>query len=133
MFFNYYIFNNKKILCLVILNALLYYIKYLIHHISMECIIGIQTNDFVLLAADSRVSRSICTLKHDEDKMYKFSSKILAAVCGESGDTNNFAEYIQQNMQLYEIKNGYDLTPSSAANFTRYNIARALRSRVNFF
>lgn len=51
------------------------------------------------------------------------------AVCGEPGDSVNFAEFIQQNMQLYEIRNGYELTPFAAANFTRRNLAEALRSR----
>ncbi|KAL7059049.1 hypothetical protein AAHC03_013200 [Spirometra sp. Aus1] len=51
------------------------------------------------------------------------------SVCGEPGDTVQFAEYIQQNMQLYEMRNGYELSPSSAAHFTRRNLAEALRSR----
>ncbi|VDO76319.1 unnamed protein product [Schistosoma mattheei] len=72
----------------------------------MECIIGIKMNDFVLLAADMRCAHSILTIKHDESKMFKFSKRVLAAVCGESGDTSQFSEFIQQNMQLYEIRNG---------------------------
>ncbi|CAH8652194.1 unnamed protein product [Heterobilharzia americana] len=99
----------------------------------MECVIGIKMNDFVLLAADMRCAHSILTIKHDERKMYKFSNRVLAAVCGESGDTSQFSEYIQQNMQLYEIRNGYELTPSAAANFTRNNMAESLRSRSPYF
>ncbi|CAL8105461.1 unnamed protein product [Calicophoron daubneyi] len=95
----------------------------------MECVIGIRTNEFCLLAADSRAARSICTLKHDQEKMFKFSSRIVGAVCGEAGDTTQFSEFVQQNMQLYEIRNGYELTPRGAANFTRSNLANALRSR----
>lgn len=97
---------------------------------QMECVIGLRTDTFCIVAADTRASRSICTMKHDEEKMFKFSTRILAAVCGEAGDTNQFAEFIQQNMQLYEIRNGYELTPCGAANFTRGNLARALRSQV---
>ncbi|THD25130.1 Proteasome subunit beta type [Fasciola hepatica] len=97
----------------------------------MECVIGLRTDNFCIVAADTRASRSICTMKHDEEKMFKFSARILAAVCGEAGDTNQFAEFIQQNMQLYEIRNGYELTPCGAANFTRGNLAKALRSQVN--
>ncbi|VDP02465.1 unnamed protein product [Schistosoma margrebowiei] len=89
----------------------------------------IKMNDFVLLAADMRCAHSILTIKHDESKMFKFSKRVLAAVCGESGDTSQFSEFIQQNMQLYEIRNGYELTPSAAANFTRNNMAESLRSR----
>ena len=95
----------------------------------MECIIGIAFNDFAIVAADARTSRSIITLKGDSDKMFKLSNNCIMAICGESGDAVQFAEFIQQNMQLYEIRNGYQLSPCSAANFTRRNLAEALRSR----
>jgi 20S proteasome subunit beta 4 len=54
------------------------------------------------------------------------------AVTGESGDTTQFAEYIEKNIQLYKMRNGYELSPPAAANFTRRNLADSLRSRVNF-
>merc|ERR1719481_578873 len=54
------------------------------------------------------------------------------AVSGESGDTNQFAEYIAKNIQLYKMRNGYELSPSAAANFTRRNLADYLRSRTPY-
>lgn len=53
-------------------------------------------------------------------------------VNGDSGDTNQFAEYIAKNIQLYKMRNGYELGPSAAANFTRRNLADYLRSSVSF-
>ncbi|RMX37294.1 hypothetical protein pdam_00008917 [Pocillopora damicornis] len=53
----------------------------------MECLIGIQGPDFVLVASDSGSGRSII-----------------------------------------RMKDGYELTPHAAANFTRRNLADALRS-----
>lgn len=53
------------------------------------------------------------------------------AVMGESGDTTQFAEYIAKNIQLYKMRNGYELSPKAAANFTRRNLADALRSTVS--
>lgn len=53
------------------------------------------------------------------------------AVCGETGDTTQFSEYIAKNIQLYKMRNGYELSPKEAANFTRRNLADALRSRVS--
>ena len=50
---------------------------------------------------------------------------------GESGDTNQFAEFITKNIQLYKMQNGYELSPAGAANFTRRNLADYLRSRVS--
>ena len=38
--------------------------------------------------------------------MFQLSSKLLMAVCGEAGDTMQFAEYIAKNIQLYKMRNG---------------------------
>ncbi|KAJ8940126.1 hypothetical protein NQ314_010835 [Rhamnusium bicolor] len=48
---------------------------------------------------------------------------------GESGDTTQFAEYIAKNIQLYKMRNTYELSPKEAANFTRRNLADTLSSR----
>lgn len=53
------------------------------------------------------------------------------AISGESGDTTQFAEYIAKNIQLYKMRNTYELSPNEAANFTRCNLAETLRTRVN--
>ena len=42
----------------------------------------------------------------DYDKMFKLSSKLMMLVTGESGDTVQFAEYIEKNIQLYKMRNG---------------------------
>ncbi|KAF5889383.1 proteasome subunit beta type-2 [Clarias magur] len=64
--------------------------------------------------------------------MFKLSEKILLLCVGESGDTVQFAEYIQKNVQLYKMRNGYELSPTAAANFTRKNLADYLRSRTPY-
>lgn len=38
--------------------------------------------------------------------MFKLSEKILLLCVGEAGDTAQFAEYIQKNVQLYKMRNG---------------------------
>ncbi|CAH0550464.1 unnamed protein product [Brassicogethes aeneus] len=95
----------------------------------MECLIGIQFKDYVLIAADKTNAHSIIVMKTDENKLYKLSNKLVMAVSGESGDTTQFAEYISKNIQLYKMRNTYELSPLEAANFTRRNLADALRSR----
>lgn len=95
----------------------------------MECLIGLKGKDFVVLASDKIAARSIVAMKHDHDKMFQLSDKLLMAICGDSGDCVQFAEYISKNIQLYKMRNGYNLSPSAAANFTRRNLAEALRSR----
>ncbi|KAG5890476.1 hypothetical protein JTB14_013418 [Gonioctena quinquepunctata] len=95
----------------------------------MECLLGIKFNDFVLIAADMTASQSIIVMKTDENKLHKLSNNIVMAVSGESGDTTQFAEYIAKNIQLYKMRNTYELSPKEAAFFTRRNLADTLRSR----
>nr|QBH72695.1 proteasome subunit beta type [Nicoletia phytophila] len=98
----------------------------------MECLIGIAFNDYVLIAADMSNFQSVLVMKSDEKKLYKLSNKIAMAVSGESGDTTQFAEYIAKNVQLYKMRNGYELSPHAAATFTRRNMAEYLRSRTPY-
>lgn len=95
----------------------------------MDCLIGIQCNDFVLLAADGTVTFSVMVVKQDESKITKLSDSLALAVCGEAGDTVLFAEFIAKNMQLYKMRNGFELSPTAAANYTRRTLADCLRSR----
>lgn len=98
----------------------------------MECSIGIQFKDFVLIAADMTNTMSIVVLKSDEKKIYKISDKIAMAVSGEAGDAIQFSEYISKNMQLYKMRNGYELSPKAVASYTRRNLADYLRSRTPY-
>ncbi|KAJ8972719.1 hypothetical protein NQ317_000803 [Molorchus minor] len=95
----------------------------------MECLLGIKFEDFVIIAADKTSSQSIIVMKTDENKLHKLSDKLVMAVSGESGDTTQFAEYIAKNIQLYKMRNTYELSPQEAATFTRRNLADTLRTR----
>lgn len=96
---------------------------------GLECLIGIKFDDFILMATDMSHLQSIMVHKGDADKMQKLSSHLLMAICGESGDTTQFGEYIEKNVQLYKMRNGYELPPSAAVHFTRNTLATHLRSR----
>ncbi|KAG8187663.1 hypothetical protein JTE90_005515 [Oedothorax gibbosus] len=98
----------------------------------MECLLGIAFKDFVLVAADRNICHSIVVVKRDEDKLYKMGNHLLMAVSGEPGDTIQFAEFIAKNIQLYKMRNGYELSPTAAANYTRRNLADFLRSRTPY-
>ena len=68
----------------------------------------------------------------DDDKMVSLSDNVLMLVCGDNGDCLQFSEYMAKNIQLYKMRNGYELSPDAAANFTRRNLAESLRSRVSY-
>ncbi|KAF5325263.1 hypothetical protein D9619_009527 [Psilocybe cf. subviscida] len=46
-----------------------------------------------------------------------------------AGDTVQFAEYVERNIRLYQIRNLYPLRPSAAAAWIRKALADSLRSR----
>jgi 20S proteasome subunit beta 4 len=98
----------------------------------MDCVIGIQGHDFVLLAGDTIGARSILKMKHDANKILKMGKRMAIATVGESGDTDQFGEYIQRNVELYKMRNDYELDTQSAAHFTRRTIAEYLRSRTPY-
>jgi len=91
-------------------------------------LIGITGADYVLLAADSATARSIVLMKENEDKIMHLDSHKLLAASGPSGDREHFTEFIQRNMELYELRQGHSLSSHAAAHFIRGELATALRS-----
>ncbi|KAK2748289.1 Proteasome subunit beta type-4 [Myotisia sp. PD_48] len=73
--------------------------------------------------------RGATILKSSDDKTRRLNNNTLMAFSGEAGDTVQFAEFIQANIQLYSMRNETDLSPSAVANFVRGELAYSLRSR----
>ncbi|KJE88914.1 proteasome beta 2 subunit [Capsaspora owczarzaki ATCC 30864] len=94
----------------------------------MDCIIAISGKDFVVAAADAMAARSIVVMKSDHEKMVQMSPHLLQVCNGPSGDVVQFSEFIQKNIKLYQMRNGFALSPHAAAHYTRDQLARALRS-----
>ena len=46
-----------------------------------------------------------------------------------TGDTIQFAEYVERNLRLYGIRHDIELQPAAAAAWTRRQLADSLRSR----
>jgi len=95
----------------------------------MDGLIGVAFKDFVLLAADKTMTHSILAVKHDQKKIHTLSDHLMMGVVGEAGDTIQFSEFIEKNIQLYRMRNGFELTPGSAAHFIQRNLSDSLRSR----
>lgn len=98
----------------------------------MECLIGIKCDKFCLLAHDNAAARSILVMKKDQDKLFRLGDHLSMVVCGDTGDTVYFGEFIQKNLAYYRIKNGYSLSPKSAVAFTRHEMAKRLRRQPNY-
>ncbi|CAI9776815.1 unnamed protein product [Fraxinus pennsylvanica] len=93
----------------------------------MECVFGLVGKDFAIVVADSSAVHSILVHKTNEDKIMLLDSHKLMGASGETGDRAQFTEYIQKNVALYQFRNGIPLTTAATANFTRGELATALR------
>ncbi|KAF8963487.1 20S proteasome subunit [Flammula alnicola] len=95
----------------------------------METSFALTGKGYLIVAADTTAARSIVKMKVDEDKIKTVSPHLLMAYSGEPGDTVQFAEYVERNIRLYQIRNLYSLRPSAAASWIRKALADSLRSR----
>ncbi|KDR81346.1 hypothetical protein GALMADRAFT_239191 [Galerina marginata CBS 339.88] len=95
----------------------------------METSFALTGKGYLIMAADTTAARSIVKMKVDEDKIKALSPHLLMAYSGEPGDTIQFAEYVERNIRLYQIRNLYPLRPAAAASWIRRALAESLRSR----
>jgi len=93
----------------------------------MDTVIGIVGKDFILMAADTQVARSILVLKNNADKIVQLDSHKILGCSGETGDSAQFSEYIAKNIAWQRMRSGLTLSTKAAAHFTRGELAKALR------
>lgn len=93
----------------------------------MDTAFAIQGNDYILLATDRAVMRSIMKLQDSDDKALRLNEKQMIATCGEVRDRKVFAKYIQCNLDYYYYLNGNRLNTTELANYTRHLLAEGIR------
>ncbi|XGW22443.1 hypothetical protein V3C99_005014 [Haemonchus contortus] len=96
---------------------------------GMHFLIGIATDDYVILASDKATFAYGAVLADSEnDKEYRLGKKLTMMCIGEEGDVAQFGDWTKRNIRLYAIRNGYELCPRSAHHWIRRGIAEALRT-----
>lgn len=96
----------------------------------MDIILGVKLQDCTIIATSKAATRGISVLKADDDKTRVLNTHNLIAYTGEAGDTVQFTEYIQANIQLYLMReNDTELSPKATASFVRNQLATSIRSR----
>ena len=95
----------------------------------MDCVFGIQGNDYILLAGDrASISNSIIKLQDTDHKIWQLADKQLMACVGESYDKKDFSKLIKANLELYYYKNGQKLNTDEVASYIRQELAEGIRS-----
>jgi len=92
-----------------------------------DIVLGLVGRDFVLIATDQAVSRSIVVYKDTEDKIIRIDGNKLIGAAGPAADRVHFLEYIEKNVALYGLRAGHKLSTHATAQFTRNELAEALR------
>jgi len=92
-----------------------------------DVVLGLVGRDFVLIAADQAVSRSIVVYKDSEDKIISIDNNKLIGAAGPASDRVHFLEYIEKNVVLYGLRSGHILSTHATAQFTRNELAEAIR------
>eukprot|EP00730_Choanoeca_flexa_P018515 TRINITY_DN9003_c0_g1_i3.p1 TRINITY_DN9003_c0_g1~~TRINITY_DN9003_c0_g1_i3.p1 ORF type:complete len:210 (+),score=38.52 TRINITY_DN9003_c0_g1_i3:215-844(+) len=98
----------------------------------MDFLIGLVGKDFTLVASDTSQVRSVIRMKSDLDKMITVSEKNILLLAGPVGDCNNFGDYIQKNLKLNAMRNGFAQSPHASAHYIRKTLAESLRSRERY-
>ena len=80
-----------------------------------------------MVCSDTSAVQSVVRMKLDEDKLVPVDSHKLFALSGEAGDRVNFSEYIIANVRLCALRNAAQLSTKAVANYTRSELATALR------
>jgi 20S proteasome subunit beta 4 len=121
---------------------------------AADCIFGFTGDGFAVVAADSQFTFSVLNQRHDLDKLLELDHHHLMArplpsqrrfpptsvscahlvplpptqgITGDMGDSIHFGEFIRANLHLYRYRNGRSLDTHAISNFTRSELANALR------
>lgn len=93
----------------------------------MDSLFGIKGKDFVIVASESTVMRSIMKLKHHEDKSFTLDDNTIISMSGDFADLKAFGNFLTRNVQFLKFKNNKSLTVNETAEFTRNELAEAIR------
>ena len=93
----------------------------------MDCTFAIPGDDFILLANDKSVMRSIMKLQDCDVKTIKLTDHQLLLCLGEQFDRKNFSKLIKCNLELYNYQNGNRLNTEEVASYVRSQLAESIR------
>lgn len=93
----------------------------------MDCAFAVQGSDYILIASDRSVVRSIIKLQESEDKLTLLSDSQILAACGEVSDRNSFSKLIKGELEYYYYRYNNRLNTDEVANYTRSILAENLR------
>jgi 20S proteasome subunit beta 4 len=95
----------------------------------MDCAFAIQGTDYILIASDRSVARSIIKLQDSDDKLTLLSNTQILAACGEVSDRKSFCKLVFGELEYYYYRYNNRLDTDEVANYTRSVMAENLRKK----
>lgn len=95
----------------------------------MDTALGVQFNDFVIIAADKSENFGILRFTEESTKIYKLTTHCAAAITGEPGDSDQFARFVQCNFELEKFRDdGWEVSLTRAFHWITWELAQSIRS-----
>lgn len=86
----------------------------------MDSIFAVAGKDYVLIAADMAVSRSILKIQDEDNKLTILSKNQVLGAAGENNARRSFSKLIYNELEYYNYRFNNRLDKDEVANFTRY-------------
>merc|ERR1711915_452499 len=94
---------------------------------GMDNLIGIRTNNFVMIASDMNVGSSILSIKSDEDKFRSIFGQVSFAHCGNFAKGSNLARLLNEEIKLNHFNSLMPITATTSAYIAQERIHTAVR------
>ena len=95
----------------------------------MDCAFGVSGEDWVIIASDRAVAKSIIKYQDTDDKLRFLSDNQIIASCGEVADRKEFSKLVNGEMDYYYYRYNKRLNTDELANYTRTTLAESLRKK----
>jgi len=94
-----------------------------------DCVFGIVGKDFVIIASDRSVNRSVLKIQDCDEKLTTLSDNILIGVSGldDVSARKGFSKLIKGESEYYYYRYNNRLNTYETANFTRSVLANNIR------
>lgn len=94
-----------------------------------DCVFGIVGKDFVIIASDRSVNRSVLKIQDCDEKLTTLSDNILIGVSGldDVSSRKGFSKLIKGESEYYYYRYNNRLNTYETANFTRSVLANNIR------
>lgn len=95
----------------------------------MDSAIGIRGSSFAMVAADTKITRSVLVVKENHDKFQAVKDKAVMSMIGDQGDAFRTMLYTSERALYEEVQNGIEITPSVLAHIIQNRVYESLRKR----